>query len=397
VPRPNWAAMATNPWRVVASFSAMAMAMALASPSAHADGPPPAGPCDQLVPYLRESLAGPVPQPAINFEREYRDWERSLEHRLVSLRSGTPPTYLSRVTPACLAETRRAAAPEAAAAARAWAQRSEPGWIDRGRALLCAMQDPASLGEVAGWMAVPGHAVAPAVCASALATWPGAESVRGAVFEQAVRKRPASFGRWEIAAAFVAAAHAMGTPELREQMVPVLVAANVHHAIGYDRLRDAVCPDDGTMSEARRSACVTLPAEGEDGWRRDEEPRKAVAKGIMTAVFAGAVTAAFVERNHDAGRAIATGSGAPMGAMIGAVVLGVAVGAATGSDPIRRAESPGVKALIQGGFLVGALAGGVAGGLVAHALAASPAARGPVTAVALAPMYATLVLTVSFE
>jgi hypothetical protein len=47
--------------------------------------------------------------------------------------------------------------------------------------------------------------------------------------------------------------------------------------------------------------------------------------------------------------------------------------------------------------LVGALAGGVAGGLVAHSLAASPAARGPVTALALAPMYAALVLTVSFE
>jgi hypothetical protein len=390
--------MATNLRWVVASFSALA----LAAPSAHAEGPPAGGPCEQLVPYLRESLAGPVPLPEINFEREYRDWERSLEYRLVSLRSGTPPGYLARVTPACRAETRRAAAPEAAAVARAWTQRAEPGWIDRGRALLCTMQDPGSLGQVAGWVAVPGHAVAPAVCADALATWPGAESVRGPIFEQAVRRRPASlFGRWEIAAAFVAAANAMGTPELREQMVPVLVAANVHHAIGYDRLREAVCRDDGTMSGARRSACLTLPAEGEDGWRRDEEPRRAVAKGVMTAVFAGAVTAAVVERNHEAGRAIATGSGAPLGAVIGAVVLGATVGAAvsaaTGSDPIRRPEPPGVKALIQGGFLVGALAGGVAGGLVAHSLAASPAARGPVTALALAPMYATLVLTVSFE
>ena len=47
--------------------------------------------------------------------------------------------------------------------------------------------------------------------------------------------------------------------------------------------------------------------------------------------------------------------------------------------------------------IAGMIAGGVVGGLVAHSLAASPSARGPVTAVALAPAYfVSIAMTLDF-
>src|SRR5262249_13057706 len=144
------------------------------------------------------------------------------------------------------------------------------GWIDRGRAVLCTMQDPASVRDLAAWMADPDHAEARAVCASELARWPGAEPLRGPIFAGALGVREGWLTRSEIDPAVVAAAYARGTPRMREHLVPVLADAYAHQALGYDRLRKAVYADDAATSSARARACSTLPVQAEDEWRRGE-------------------------------------------------------------------------------------------------------------------------------
>ena len=244
------------------------------------------------------------------------------------------------------------------------------------------MQDPASLGDVAAWIDDAHFPSVQAVCASELATWPSAAPLRGPIFARALRK--GMFG-WEIDLAVVAAANAMGSSELREELLPVLASANAHHARGYDRLRDAVCTDDGAMSSERADACSTLPAEAEGEWPQSEPTRRWLAKGAATAVFAGAVTAAAVERHQEAGRVVATAAGVPLGAMIGLV--------AGAHDPSREPMSVGIKVRT----VMGALLGGAAGAAAAHALAAKPSARVPVTGLALAPLYLGTVVTFSGE
>jgi hypothetical protein len=370
-----------------------AAALALVAAPARAEGEAGAGPCDDLVTYLRGALAGPAPVVPERREWDYRLWESRLEEGLRSTSPTMPAAYASRVTPACRAETRRGVAQAATAAARAWTQRREPGWIDRGRILLCTMQDPASLSELTAWMTDVGkdHPYARAVCASELATWPGAEPLRRSVLARAIQKVGVDWwGRWEIDPAVVAGASAIGTPELREQLVPVLADAHAHRALGYDRLRDAVCTNDGSMSGDRARRCSPLPTEAEDGWRRSDRTNRWLGRGAATAVYAGAITAAFVERDHEAGRAIATTAAVPIGALTGMTVLGVLAAGAV--RPSGRSTSIGAKILLASGLIAGAIAGGVLGGLVAHDLAASPGARAPVIAVALAPIYLTAVI-----
>jgi hypothetical protein len=368
--------------RVHAFALLFASALASAAAPARAEGETDAGPCDDLVAYLGEALGGPIPRLAGAQEPWYEAWERRLEGLLRSTRGDTMPrAFVTRVTPACRAATRHGAAPTAAAAARALTQRREPGWVDRGRILLCTMQDPGSLDDVADWIADPVHAAAQAVCASELATWPGAEPLRDPIFERAVRKL--TFG-WEIDPAVVAAANVMGTRELREQLVPVLVSAYAHRALGYDRLRDAVCTEDSDMSIERGRACSTLPAGVEAEWPRSEPTRRWLAKGAATGVFAGAITAAALERNHEAGRAIATGAGVPLGASLGLAL----------APPVSR--EPG-SATTELRSIVCAVVGGLVGGLATDALSAKPSARATVTAVALAPVYLVTVVSLSVD
>jgi hypothetical protein len=364
----------------------IASALAVAAAPARADGETDAGQCDDLVAYLREALGRPVPRLAFAQEPWYRAWEARLEGLLSSTYDQTGPrAFVARVTPACRAAARRGAAPEAAAAARALTQRPESGWVDRGRVLLCTMQDPASIGDVAAWIADPLHAAAQAVCTAELATWPGAALLRGPIFARAVRKR--GFG-WEIDPPVVAAANVMGTPDLREQLVPVLVSAYAHHALGSDRLRDAVCTEDAEMSNERARACSTLLAGVEQEWPQSGSTARWLAKGAATAVFAGAVTAAALERNHEAGRVIATGAGVPLGAM-----WGISLATAAGRDRSRERESVNTKVR----SVVGAVVGGLVGGLATDALSAKPRARAPVTAVALAPVYLVTVVVLSVD
>jgi hypothetical protein len=112
-----------------------------------------------------------------------------------------------------------------------------------------------------------------------------------------------------------------------------------------------------------------------------------LTKGLATAVFASAVTAAVVERHEQAGRTIATASTVPLGAVLG-MDIGMAI-RQSGKDP--GPVSADIAAI------GGAIAGGLVGGLTGHALAASPGARAPVTAVALAPLYLAFMLAASFD
>jgi hypothetical protein len=382
--------METNPRRFIglASVTVILLAGTAEARPVETAGEAGAGPCDALVAYLRDALAGRAPVVAEYFDREYHSRESRLEDRLRSTSPTTPPAYAALVTPACRAETRRGAAPAAPAAARAWTQRPERGWIDRGRIVLCTMQDPGSLDELATWLADLDHPEARAVCVSELATWPGAEPRPVPILAGAVRQTRSFREPWEIDEAVVAAANAMGTPELREELVPVLAAAHARHAVGYDRLRVAVCTNDGAMSVDRARACSTLPTEAEREWPPNERSPWPVRVGA-TALYAYALAAAFDGRDHDASRKVATAAGVGGGAM--AALTAVAVVSVHLHLSDDEANSLGFESVILGS----AIAGGVLGGLSAHALAASPGARGPVTAVGLAPLYIfTIAMTI---
>lgn len=373
---------------VLAFASAFAPAVALAASPEHPEGEAAGGPCDDLVAYVREVLGGPVPDMAHDRGPGYREWEMNIEGRLTSTWRTQPRSYRVRVTPACRAEARRGAAPSATAAVRALTQRPEPALVDRGRILLCTMQDPDSLSQVPMWVTGLDHSEVHTVCTAELATWPGAEGVRDQVLGRAVRERAGDIdGRWEIDPAVVAAANVMGTPELHDALLPVLVTARAHQAVGYDRLREAVCDGEGPIPDARARACSTLPRDSEDEWRQSRRPARLLKSGAMTAVYAGAVTAAIVERHDETGRWIATASGVPLGALLGMTAGGVIVGPGVARREKNGISSTGDKALLYGSMIAGSLAGAACGAWAAHSLAASPGSRGTVTAVALAPLY----------
>jgi hypothetical protein len=213
----------------------------------------------------------------------------------------------------------------------------------------------------------------------------------GPLLEGAFHYRKNRWASWEVDEAVIDAADS-GTSEVRDRLVPVLVTAHAREAVGYDRLRDAVCEEHEAMSAERARACSTLPGWLEHGWRESDRTEQKVVAGVATVVYAGAITAAFVERNESAGRGIATAAGVPIGAATGITVFGVAVGPLIGSDHAKGGvHTTGDKILVASAVIGGAIAGGVAGGWLAHSLADSPGARAPVTAVALAPVYLTTV------
>ena len=340
------------------------------------------GPCDSLTEYLRGELAGPEPtitRPSL-MEPDYDVRERRLEDSLRSASPTGPMAYARRVTPACRAEA-RADTPAAAAAleaARAWTRRPELGWADRGRIIRCSLPDLTAFSHLRDWMDQPFLPEARAVCASALATWPEAETVRGQLFARALRRNQGSMPDWKVDEAVVAAANVLGSPELREQLVPVLVAAQAHRALGYDRLRDALCTDDGTMSSDRRQACWSSPAGAEEEWHRTMRPWQWLARAGVTAAYGGIVAMSYVNRNHPDDRQMSTLSGVVGGVMVAEAVL-------FSATAYRRTQDDSFE--FAGRFLGSALAGAVIGGVTFHALGRSPDARAPLTAVGLAPAY----------
>lgn len=240
------------------------------------------------------------------------------------------------------------------------------------------------------------------VTASALAlpTAPArADSKTGAELDplpqQAVRPRRSLWPSWEVDGDVIAAAEAASTPESRERLVPVLVAAGARHALGYDRLRDAVCTPDVAVSADRASACARFPAYAEYDWARSTQATQRFVRVVATVAYAGAITATAVEREHEAGRTIATAAGVPIGVSFGIPVSSAVLVPLVGSHcSPGRCDEVGSVTLAIGGGIGGTIVGGVVGALVARKLAASPGARVPVTTVALAPVYlTTLVMT----
>ena len=338
-----------------------------------------ASPCDGLVATLRDA---PPPVLPVELESRYELRERHLETWLESVSPVAPAAFVALVSPECRADTRRGAAPEAAAAVRAWTQRSDRGSIDRGRILLCAMQDPSALADLPAWMADADHAEARAVCVSALATWPGAEAVRARVLSNGLRRRRGNWpDNWEVDHAIVAAANVLGPPELREQLVPVLETVRGRRASGHDRLREALCTMDDTMSPERTRACEA-PAETERDWAgaRSRSNLKVAKIGIVVC-YGGLVALTYLDRTSENARKTAVDGGVLGGAMIGSALLGGLVGYKT-QDTVKAGAAA----------FAGLIAGGVLGGVAARALTASPGARAPVTAVGFAP-FPLLVLT----
>ena len=172
----------------------------------------------------------------------------------------------------------------------------------------------------------------------------------------------------------------MGTSELREQLVPVLVEANARHAARYDRLRAALCVDSA-MSGDRMRACAALPAGAEERWRWNS-PKAWVIRGFLTLDYGAAIALSVATRDVSAGRPLATVAGAAGGFMVGDIA---AVGGAMAGGLLHDGREPdaGAYFLIAGSSIVG----GVLGGLATHALAASPGARVPLTVLGFAPLY----------
>ena len=94
--------MERKPVSVVLAFgSVFAPALAFAAVPGRAGDKTDAGPCDDLVAYVREALAGPVPDITRDRGPGYRDQEGNIEGRLSSTWHTQPRSYTVRVTPAC--------------------------------------------------------------------------------------------------------------------------------------------------------------------------------------------------------------------------------------------------------------------------------------------------------
>jgi hypothetical protein len=358
---------------------AATVALAVAVPRAYAEGDAVSDPCNGVFSQLREAAAHPAPFHCADLGFEYHRSEADLEQALFSAWSPGAEATIAPVTPACRAETRRGAAPAAVAAARALTEKSERGWVDSGRMVLCAMQDPGSTHQLEAWMGDGDHPGARAVCVAELATWPDVEQQRKTIFAGLARKT--GVFTWEVDPAAVAAANVIGGSELLEQLVPVLADAHRHHALGYDRLRAAVCVHDEGTSGNRARACSTLPVEAEHEWRRTGL-RPWLTRGALTVGYGGAVALTYATRDQEFSRGFATTAG-----VVGGFVTGVAAVYLGGKAVNYDVNHPdvGFEALTIAAFIVGSVLGGIG----AHTLAASPGARAPVTAIGLAPLYVT--------
>jgi hypothetical protein len=283
-----------------------------------------------------------------------------------------PRAILARASPACRAEIRREPAGRLASFVRDALARREAGWVNVGRILACAFQDPAHLSAVPEWLAAEGYAEARAACFSTLGTWPGAEAVRSAAFARAVRNGEQGWYVDPALLSVVGQPDRLG-PEARDQLAPVVRIAQQRRADGFDSLRAGVCVPNERWSAERAQMCGEASATAEARWREQREGgrRWAIRLGA-TVPYVGAVAAAYAARDSDLGLGIATGAGALAGASAG-VLLGIWAAMAD-ADPDFVEVS-----MVVGGVLLGTL-----GGIAAHAAVDdSPGWRAPLTGAAL--------------
>ena len=107
-------------------------------------------------------------------------------------------------------------------------------------------------------------------------------------------------------------------PAVRDQLVPVLRAAEERQAIGYDSLRAGVCVANERWSAARAQICGATSPSSEARWREDRQRvRRWWIRLGATVPYAGAVAVTYAGRDSDLGLGIATGAGALAGASAG--------------------------------------------------------------------------------
>ena len=283
-----------------------------------------------------------------------------------------PRATLAFASAACREEVRRDHSGRLPSFVRDALARPEPGWVNVGRVVACAVQDPAHLPDVPEWLADERHAEARAACFATLGTWSGGGAVRASAFGRAVR---AGEDGWYVDRALLSVVGRPGDlgPDMRDRLVPVLRAAEERQAVGYDSLRAGVCVANEPWSAARGLICGAPNPSSEARWREDRQRvrRRWIRLGA-TVPYLGAVAVTYAQRDSDLGLGIATGAGALAGASVG-VLLG-AWAAMADADPD----------FVEVSMVVGAALLGTLGGIAAHAAVDdSPQWRAPLTAGAL--------------
>jgi hypothetical protein len=315
---------------------------------------PPGAPCDGLFRYLSQT-----PSPTLPVS----------EFELVSAR--------------CRDAARRGEAATLLALVGRWID--QPERADTGLAFACSLQDDRAIKRVSQLFAGEKKGSARAACYQSLPTWPAAEGVWKIALDHAVYS---TGDRWQVNPALGSLTRA-ATSEVRDRLIPVVRAAAVHHAEGFEALRDRVCVPDAMMSVARRQACDELASLHEADWRRPEipeaeHPPSHLAKLLegsailvaASAVVAGAVVASYSTRNENLSRGIAASAG-----VVGGATIGFAVAALSSTKGTWVSKAGNEATTLLG---VGIVAGGILGGIAAYAVTSSPSSRAPVTGAALA-------------
>jgi hypothetical protein len=302
---------------------------------------------------------------------------------------------LELVRPGCRDEAKRGEAPALLALVRSWAVGGERANI--GRAFECSLQDARVVDELPRWFRGGLDEHARSVCYRSLATWPGAEGVWTSALENAVNEQS---DRWHVDPAVIEFASTNPTPEARDRLFPLVRSAGLHHAVGFDALRSAVCVADPFASDGRRQTCREFASQHETEWHQREatleehRQRSASVKKHLpwmigaTAVSGGAVGAAYATRDTDVGRGIAVASGALAGAAMGFTVATLSALRGNWVSKSGRELEP----VTVGAIVLGAVVGGVG----AYLLTPSPGARAPVTGAALA-FPCALIWTIGFD
>lgn len=354
-------AMSGRMWRVMGLSAAM---VAYAAELHAAEASPQAGdPCGPLLDHLETLRPDGVVTPNVYAGDGLAGYLQRDDKE--------PRATLALASAACRAEIRRDPSGRVAGFVRDALSR-QPGWVNVGRLVACAVQDPAYLSAVPEWLADERHAEARAACFAALANWPGAEAVRPSAFARAVR--PGELG-WHVDPALLSVLGGPNawSPVARDHLAPAVRAAKQRRAIGFERLRAAVCVDDDRRSVERAQTCRETSASSEARWREDRGRgvRWAIRLGAL-APYGGAVAVAYAARNSDLGLGVATGAGALAGASLG-VLLGAWAALADADEDF-----------VEVSMLLGSVVLGTLGGVAAHAAVDdAPDWRAPLTAGAL--------------
>ena len=341
-------------------------ATAAYAPAANAAdaSPPTDDPCGPLVAHLEAVVPGGVVTPNVYVGDGLTSYLQRDDKE--------PRASLALASAACREDVRRSPSGRLPALVRDVLARPEPGWVNAGRVVACATQDPAHLSAVPEWLGEERFPESRAACFATIATWPRAQAIRLSAFDWAVRMGADGWYVDPALLAVVGIPNELG-PEMRDQLARALRAAEDKRAVGFGSLRAGVCISNERWSPERTQMCSKTSTTAEARWRDDENRGRTWAIRLgATVPYAGGVALAYAGRNSDVGLGIATGAGALAGASLG-VLLGAWLAWADADDDFVEV------AAISGALLLGTL-----GGIAAYAAVDdAPQWRVPVTAGAL--------------